>query len=202
MKKIADVSENEVILLFLQSELASKRWGNKLKKLLFKDGQTDRVILLPNVDNAAENRYRKNLMGRFRGYGQNKDLFEGFPPNMRWYRYSLSPAELNKVKFINYSYWHRLSKGTRLPKIAAETVNKGIVIFREPNHNFLEAAEALDKGHRFPLVILVGKDEQSTLVVLEGHVRLTAFSMRPGSIGENLEVIMGFSKDIGKWSLY
>lgn len=202
MKNLGSVSEDEVIALFLQSELTSKRWGGKLKELLEKDDKQDSIVASPDLTSASENEYRRNLIGRFRGYGENRELFEDFPKDVSWFRYSLSQDELAKVKYIDYSYWNKLSDDTRLPSVAAKNVQKGVDIFDQPNDNFIEAAKKLKNGEKFPTMIFVGKDEQSVLVILEGHLRMTAYFLNTDIIPDQLEVIIGFSEKITQWGLY
>ncbi len=132
----------------------------------------------------------------------NKDLFEDFPSDMQWYRYSLTRDELGKIKYIDYSYWNKLSDGTRLPRVAAENVKNGVVVFDQPNENFIEASKAFKAGKEFPTVILVGQDENSDLVILEGHLRMTAYYLAPETIPEELEIVIGFSKNTTDWGLY
>jgi hypothetical protein len=47
------------------------------------------------------------------------------------------------------------------------------------NGGFWYMADALAKGASFPELILVGADEHAPLVLLEGHVRLTAYFLQP-----------------------
>lgn len=202
MKKLGTVLEDEVIAIFLQSELTSKRWGGKLKELLAKDDKPDSIVASPDLASDSENEYRRDLIGRFRGYGENRELFEDFPKDVNWFRYLLSQDELAKVKYIDYSYWNKLTDGTRVPKVAAENVRKGTVIFDQPNHNFLEAAKRLKDGKKFPTMIFVGKDEESDLVILEGHLRMTAYYLNPQTIPKQLEVVIGFSEEFAQWGLY
>jgi hypothetical protein len=54
-------------------------------------------------------------------------------------------------------------------------------------------AEALCAGATFPELILVGKGEGSPLVVLEGHVRLTAYCLRLDCAPDALPVLVGYS---------
>jgi len=129
-------------------------------------------------------------------------MFEDFPDNIQWFRYSLTKEELEKVKYIDYSYWVKLSNETRLPKVAAEEVKKGTIVFDQSNDNFIEAADALSKGVSFPTLILVGKNEDNYLVILEGHVRMTAYYLAPESIPVEIEVVVGFSDQITQWGLY
>ncbi len=202
MKQLSPISDDKFISLFLQSEITSKRWGKKLRDFLDKDDKPESIITKPDLDDTHDNEYRKELIAKFRGYGIGKELFDGFPNDVKWYTYSLSSEELEQVKYIDYSYWNKLSNNTRLPKVAADEVKKGSIIFDQPNTNFHEAAETLKDGNDFPLMMFVGKSEDDYLVILEGHVRMTAYYLVPECIPDEIGVVVGFSKNITDWGLY
>lgn len=51
--------------------------------------------------------------------------------------------------------------------------------------------------------MILATDEQALkLVVLEGHVRMTAYVLTPAYIPRELRTIVGFSPNIDKWTLY
>ena len=79
MKVVRESNENEVVLNFLTGELQSERFNIKLKKTLKDLKKTEQIITKPNLNNQKENNLRKEVLGKFRGYGKNVDLFENFP---------------------------------------------------------------------------------------------------------------------------
>ncbi|MBW3623773.1 MAG: hypothetical protein KY468_10245 [Armatimonadetes bacterium] len=162
---------------FLRTEIASERFGREIVALLERDGRDRSLIDEPDTRNVEENCYRLQLFSDFRGYKQNRGLFEGFPGNVSWYRAILTREELAGVRYIDYSYWNELSGGSRLPADAAKNIREGVEVFEVSNDGFFRMAEALRKGALFPELILVGTAPGSELVVLEGHVRLTAYSL-------------------------
>ncbi len=202
MKIVKDISEDEVIAVFLKAEIGSFRFGNKIFDELEKDNTSREIIDHPDISSQEDNHYRKTLLGKYRGYGLNKELFENFPTDVSWKRVALNKEDLEKVKYINYDYWVELSNGSRVVKDGAKSILAGVEIFKQSNKNFFEAAESLKQGAVFPEPILVAKNEKTGLVVLEGHLRLTAYFMVPDFIPEQLEVIIGFSEGLEKWDLY
>jgi hypothetical protein len=202
MKIIKNITEDEMIAVFMKAEIGSFRFGGKIFEQLEKDNKHRGIVDNPDISNQEDNNYRKKLLGEYRGYGLNRELFENFPTDVSWKRVGLNKADLEKVKYINYDYWVELSNGSRLVKDGAKSILAGIEVFKNPNKNFLEAAESLKQGFVFPEIILVARDEKTDLVVLEGHLRLTAYLMEPNFIPEELEAIVGFSKDFDKWGLY
>ena len=66
-----------------------------------------------------------------------------------------------------------------MPSDAAIRIRKGATVFGMSTHHFLEMAEALRNGVKYPELILAGTEAHSALVVLEGHARLTAYALAP-----------------------
>lgn len=202
MEILKKITEDEMISIFLQAEMDSVRFGKNLHKQLKINRLNPEIIEKPNTTDSEQNKQRRLLLREYRGFGQNKELFENFPKDFAWSMVVLNKEDLQLVKYINYDYWVELSGGSRLVADGARNVLKGVKIFNQPNTNFIKAAEALSRGIRFPEPILVSKDENSDLVILEGHLRLTAYLMEPEFIPEKLKAVVGFSKDIVKWDLY
>lgn len=58
MRRLRPSGEDEMIALFLRTELASDRWRDALRGLLGRGGLPERVITAPDLDDPAENRAR------------------------------------------------------------------------------------------------------------------------------------------------
>ncbi|MEW5805717.1 MAG: hypothetical protein AB1721_03290 [Patescibacteria group bacterium] len=203
MKLIGKSNEAEMIAEFLKGEYNSERFGSELKKALSASKADTKLISEPNLADKKENAQRKKLLGEYRGYGRNKGLFENFPDkNITWHKATFRSSELKKVKYINYNYWTKLSDETRLATDAAKNILAGKIIFKQSNDRFFKAAEAIKRGRSFPRLIFLSRDENSPVVVLEGHVRLTAYMLAPERIPDPLEVIIGFSEKLDEWNLY
>lgn len=196
MQIIGEASEPEMIAHFLQTEIRSPRYADKLLHLLARDGVSRTIVDHPNIANDTENAYRFQLLTNFRGYGHRQDTFQNFPHHVQWQRAVLSPDELLQVKYTNWDYWLELSGGSRRPTDAATAIRAGRTIYDVANDGFLAMAEALRQGARFPDLILVWAGEGTHLVVLEGHARLTAYALAPDSIPLQVPVILGTSPDM------
>lgn len=194
MKLLKKITEGEVIAHFLKTEIESVRFRNKILAAVEKFGYTRKLITFPDLSDKEENEIRWRILKEFR-----TSTFHKFPEDVIWHRASLTKVELEKVKYIDYSYWNELSSGTRLPKVAAKNIQLGLEVFGESNKGFLKAAEHIKRGGSFPAIILVAKDKQSELVILEGHLRMTAYFLAKECLPPELEVIIGFSKNIDKW---
>ena len=190
MKLLRASTEHEMILEFLRAESISVRFSERLKEAREKLGFQEEIITKADLQDALQNAQRKKLLGTFRGYGEDRELFEHFPTRFtEWNLCSFSASDLEKIRYIDYSYWNELSAGTGKPLAAAETVRKGIRIFEVSNEGFLRAAEYIRDGGTFPKLFFVTADYES-FVIVEGHLRMTAYALVPKYF-DKVEVIVG-----------
>jgi hypothetical protein len=202
MRQLRPSSEAEMIALFLRTELPSDRWQDDLRALLSRAGLPERVITAPDLGDDAGNTARLRLLTEQRGYGTRTELFDGFPDGVRWQWMTITPAELTRVRYIEYDYWDELSGGTRLAVDAAARIRAGVTPFGVPNGRVRAMAQAVADGARFPPLILVTTGLGADLVVLEGHVRLTAFMLARDHLPPELEVLVGSSPAMARWDCW
>jgi hypothetical protein len=202
MRRLRPSCEEEMIALFLRTELASDRWRDALRKLLDRAGLPESVIAEPDLDDPAEIRARRQLLTGHRGYDTRTDYFPGFPDNVRWEWMGITPAELAAVRYIDYDYWVELSGGTRLPADAAARIRAGVTVFGVSSDRPLSMARVVADGARFPPLILVTTGSSGFLVVLEGQLRLTAFMLCRGRLAPELEVLVGSSPAMAAWDCW
>ena len=202
MRRIRTISEDEMISVFLACELGSFRFGDNLRQLLKTDAADPAAIEAPDLESEQQNNYRRRLLGEVRGLGRNTALFHGFPDDVTWERCLLTPNEVSRIEYCNYSYWLELSNGTRKPADGAARINQGVKeIMRQSTQNFRRGAAALRAGTKFREMILATHD-RTHLVVIGGHLRLTAYMMEPLLVPDELEVILGYSDRMTDWHLY
>lgn len=160
-------------------------------------GESERLLTDADLADPVANQARRDVLRATRGYGENRDMFEGFPTGVRWIRAVLTPDELARVRYIEYSYWNELSGGSRLPGDAAKTIRAGVRVFGVSNSRFVAAARAVRRGESFPPLILAGR-RRDTLVCLEGHLRLTAYALA----GFPVEVpcLVGTAPALARWA--
>lgn len=202
MKILRECSEQEMIWTFLKGEIDSPRFGDKVKYFLDALKLNRSIIDYPNLDDPSENDARKELLGEFRGLGKNKLLFENFPTDVSWKQVVLTKDDLQKVKFINWSYWIQISGGTRLAKDAAQNVNRGVEISGVSNKQYYDALDALKKGKKFVEPIFATIPGSEDLVLVEGHLRITTYLLDPQYTPHEIEAILGYSENFRKWDLY
>lgn len=200
MKILRKSSEAEMIREFLRTEFVSDRFSEQLKRAMNTLSIDEQLLLLADLENEDENALRKDLLGEFRGYGRNKELFENFPSQIEWSMCSFSEEDLAKIRYIDYSYWNELSAGTRSPLTAAKQVRKGITIYGQSTDGFLQAAKYIENGGRFQNMIFLTADFNS-FVIVEGHLRMTAYALMPNYF-DNIHCIVGkcCQSDFDAWA--
>ncbi len=192
-------SENEMISEYLKTEYHSERFSEHIKKVMRELLLDESIILSADLNNTNENIARKKLLGEFRGYGLNRELFENFPNEIQWNLCNFVSYDLSNIRYIDYSYWNELSKGTHSPLIAAQTIRNGIEIYNQSNEGFVKAAEFIEDGGKFLRPIFLTYDFEH-FVIVEGHLRITAFALVPEHFN-NVECFVGkcSSDDLKKW---
>src|SRR5262245_6605611 len=171
----------DMVAVYLKAEISSERFGEKIISQLGLDCKERNVVDIPDITNMSENAYRRQLLASYRAY-----VFEELPAHTVWYRALLSRAEVAKIRYIDYDYWNEISDTTRLPIVAAERIRAGREIYGQSTQVFLDIAEKLRAGARFPELIVVGTSPDDQLTVYEGHGRLTGYMLAPECIPEEL----------------
>lgn len=191
---------DEVILTFLVGEIDSDRFSTDLLVAMDKLGVDKELLLNPHLDSLVENELREKLLCEFRGYGKNDGLFENFPKVEECAVMLASREDLDKIKYMNYSYWNELSSGTSSCLVAAENIRNGLVVYDVSNEPFLKGVKMLENQKSFKPMILFTAD-YTNYVVLEGHSRLTIYGLKPECF-ENVEcfVIKCSENDLKKWN--
>lgn len=199
MQYLNESSEDEMISEFLRAEYLSDRFSEQIKDAMSELLMDEHIILEADIKSADENSKRKKLLGKFRGYGLNQEMFERFPTVTEWSLYSFTRDDLERIRYIDYSYWNELSAGTHMPTAAAETIRKGILIYGQDNSGFLRAAEYIRSGGTFPTMFFLTSDFEN-FVIVEGHLRMTAYALAPECFNQ-VEVIVGQcnSDELDNW---
>jgi hypothetical protein len=182
-----------MVATFLRAELDSQRYGPEIRALLDRDVS---VITGPRLDDEEENAYRASLLDAYRAWLRRDGLFSGFPHDVSWKRVALTRDEVLAIEYINWDWWLRISGGTRRPLDAAARIRAGLV----PGADVAgDEAIARDAANHPPL-IAVSVPNRPKLVLVEGHVRLTAYALFPEYLPDELEILLGTSRSIERWS--
>lgn len=143
-----------------------------------------------SAERAAASRWSSaDVDERRRAWLERDGLFAGFPDDVSWEQVALARDEVLGILYINWDWWLTVSNATRLATVAAEVQG------RDEGDRAIAMAAATN-----PELIVVGDRERSKLVLLEGHVRLTAYAAFPEYLPDELEAYLGTSQRIGEWS--
>jgi hypothetical protein len=138
---------------------------------------------------AAESRWTPaDVAERERQWKERDGLFGGFPVDVEWERVALGCAEVLGILYINWHWWLKVSQGTRLATDAVKVQG------RDPGDRAIAAAAATNHE-----LIVVTDQAREKLVLVEGHVRLTAYAAFPALLPDTLEVYLGVSPTITQW---
>lgn len=199
MRILGESPETDVVAAFLRGEMESERWGERLRSMLAADGVERRVLARPDTSDAEQNAYRLDLLDRHRGWVRREGLFDGFPQRIDWFRAALSPDEVLAIRYINWDWWLEVSGGTRLAPTAAEQIRSGRI--EGANAEWHEPiAGRLRSDRPPPELIAISPPDLRTLVLVEGHVRLTAFALYPEYLPHELEIFLGVAERAADWS--
>ncbi len=204
MELIGPASEDEMIWLFIEAEITSERFGSRLKDIICRLEAETGIPYRPDSMDKESCLLRRRVLSEHRGYGAGKDVFEGFPENISWFWAYLTAEELKSIKYINYSYWVELTGGTRYARDAVETILDDKRIFGVPNDGFLRTAEAVRNGAVFkPLILVAPRENPDEKIILEGHLRLTAYMLAIDCI-DKIKVMIGYTsyEELSGWGLY
>ena len=201
MRLIRPISENEMVAVFLRTEIESPRWRKQIEKVLARDGREADVIRSPDLADPEANAYRRRVLDEYRAYEQRDGLFGGFPDDVEWHRASLTADEVLDILFIDWSWWLSVTGSSRRPRDAAQRIASGAIAGADgPSHEPIAAALRADEPP--PELIAVTTPAHEKLVLLEGHVRLTAYALYPDYLPAELEILLGVSERIGDWALF
>jgi hypothetical protein len=145
-------------------------------------------------------RFRDEVLAGTRGW-RIGGLFDGLPEDIDWSRVALEPAEVLALRYIDWDWWLRISDGTRSAVVAAERIRAGLVPGADADSERPLAAR-LRSDDPPPELIAVTTDLSAPPVLVEGHVRLTAYALHPEFLPPRLEILLGISPRVREWSEY
>src|SRR5690242_1567733 len=114
MRLVHPIAEAEMVAHFLHTELRSERFRAAIQRLLERKQLPPAIIEQPDLTDPSENCHRADLLGEWRGYGRDGDVFKDIPDDVQWWRAFLGTADLERVKYLNDVYWIDFSGGSRL----------------------------------------------------------------------------------------
>ena len=172
-----------VVATFLRAEIVSDRFAAELRAALARAGADETLVIRPDLDDSAANERRRAVLGDYRG-----DYLGTVLDDLTWWRAELEASEVLEIRFIAWDYWLEVTGGSRLPADAASRLRAGGERLAPP-----PLTEPL-------IVVRVGAGER--LVVVEGHVLLTALAMSPQTIPAHVEILLGEGESVRDWGAY
>lgn len=119
-------------------------------------------------------------------------MFDGVPSDLTWYEAEITGQELGNLRYVDYSYWNELTGNTHLVKDGVTSIQQGRIVFDVPHDRFWAVAERVVNGdHDFEPIIAWGRDSDSPLEILEGHLRATAFGLAGDKAPAAITVLVG-----------
>jgi hypothetical protein len=197
VRLVGPATEQEMVLAFLCAEVDSPRYRAHFRDL------DRRLIDHPDLTDADQNLARLVALD-YRGRRLRIGLFDGFPPDVIWQRWAMTPTELGGVHYPDYPTWVRLSGGTRLVRDGAANVDRIEVPEdgRTLNVSVLAIAVAIDAGKVSDALICAAIDDAGAgIVLIEGHARATAYLVAKAPPTE-VEVLVGWSAGMANWRWY
>lgn len=167
-----------------------------------------RLVRPSSEDEAAETfrrgelaspRFRDDVLAGRRGW-RIGGLFHGFPEQLDWQRVALTPDEVLAIRYIRWHWWLKISGATRSPREAARRMRLRPVSGFDVEYHRPIAAR-LRSGDP-PSELIAVRTSGGPLVLVEGHVRLTAYALFPDYLPAELEVLLGVSEAVAGWSEY
>jgi hypothetical protein len=205
VRAVRHATEDEVIAAFLRAEIDSDRHKDRVLRDLRVNGRPRSIVKRPDLTDPKENAFRRTLLGSTRDWGRGEGMFQGFPELVDWSVVAITREELADVRYIAWKWWLEISGGTRLATETARRIRAGefagdlesALRYHEP------IARRLIEGTPLPALIAVrDATRPDFLVLVEGHVRLTAFFLFPELVPHEMEIYLGTAEGLRSWGLY
>jgi hypothetical protein len=195
---VSSISEDEMIAAFLRAEIDSPRHGGLLMDAVNEIGVGIEVIEHPDCAVEYENEIRRAVLATYRGWGTYESVFGGLPTKtLSWWSALLERSGFERVEVIQWlvdeypdAFPVRPLRDLRVLKQAAWRAGGSVA----------STAEALRHGARPAPPILVSTPDLERLVILEGHTRMQAYALLGEDAPEVIEIILGTSPDVHRWS--
>ena len=190
-----DIGEDEMVLAFLSAEVDSPRFGVNARFAL---GDLE-LVRDPDLSDSQANQRRRSALASYRGWETNDYLFKNFPREVIWKLVEVAINELGEFRYARVPEWIALSGGSLLVKDGASNAAKEPL--DETREGILAVARDIRRGVTFPPIIAATEGEDQIHVLLEGHIRASAY-VRALEQRDTCEVIVGYVSDLSGWFWY
>ena len=183
VKLIRRISEDEVVGQFLKSDFNSPAFRD------YRDRLRD-VVVNPDFEDADENAKRRALF-----FLRHLSLWREIPTDTEWYEVEVNVSDIGNIRAFPRAQWRKLAHGNFSITQIADKMRNGS---QELDAQFLSKIHAIgtrivreDPG--LGAIILIGRNEDEPLTVLDGNHRLMAAMLSsPSKLGK-LRFLCGLS---------
>lgn len=203
MDDLGEVSEDHVILAWLQAEIESLDFQQYLVGEPPNPANlsiTLKAARQPNLRDAEQNELRRRIITQTRGFGLGTGSFQGLDNDVRWRRVRLTTDEVGEMLYARQTgAWMILAPVTR--KVAEGATNVGHV-FTGDQTNMVVLSLASGVCHsdkKLPEVIAL-RAPDGRLVILEGHARATAIVLEAHRFPHGVQAYVGDSASVAHWA--
>jgi hypothetical protein len=184
MRVVDDTTVDAMVSAFLVAEATSPRFGEQVRRAIASIGAELELVTHPDISDPVANGLRRRVLSTCRGF-PDRGVFTGVPPDTLWQRVLISPSDLDSIRYINWDWWLEVTGGSRKPADALH--------YYRDNPSCRAIVHAIVAGHMPPPIILVARPGPTGLVVLEGHLRLTAMLLARAHLPSELPAVLGTS---------
>jgi hypothetical protein len=194
MKKLCRITEAEVIAEFLRGEFYNREYDCDRDRFEF-------LVQEPDLNDDVENAVRRALLFRRRA-----SMWRELPETTQWWEVGLEPGDLERLNVFPRAQWRSIAQGNFRALHVAELVRHRLSPAAKPGDlpakiHALRTLMGLE-GPR-STILLIGRDENRPVTVLEGNHRLVAALLLPREMMlRRLRVVCGFSPNMEKCCWY
>jgi O-antigen/teichoic acid export membrane protein len=183
VKLIRRVSEDEVIAEFVKSDFDGPAFRD------YQDTLRD-VVVNPNLEDAEENAKRRALL-----FIRHLALWREIPVGTKWYEVEVNESDLSEVRVFPRAQWRKLARGNfSVPRIADEMRNHGNLLDAQFLAKIASIGDRLTQpGASLGAILLIGRNENEPLTVLDGNHRLVAAMLASPLKLDRFRFLCGFS---------
>jgi hypothetical protein len=206
MEDLGSVSEDHVILAWLQAEIESPPFQAFLIGDPPKPSHLARALALarnPDLDNAKNSAERRRIIAAAHGFGRGALIFAGLEDDISWRRARVSIAEVSEMLYSNRNAtWTTLAPATR--KVAEGASNAARVFTGDDmNLHILSLARIIchaDHPDTELSDLICLRMPDGAISLLEGHTRATAIVMEGHKLPRGVGAFIGESPSIDSWA--
>lgn len=189
---IQPISEHHVIAEFLKSDFNMPDF-DKYRKAY------DHVVHHPDCENAKENAKRRALF-----FIRHIALWKELPPDVSWYELEITQENINRIRVFPRAHWRKLARGNFSVTRVVDEMRSSEYLLGQPFSSKIASIRDLltleDPGMN--AVILIGKDIQGPMTVLDGNHRLAAAMLSYPNQMEKLRFLCGLSTRMNECCWY